>query len=125
MGLFNFLTPKTVEKKYKTLLNLFRRTHRTFTITKNEKCVVEFTIGYKDNLQYWSIEQYFDDAKGIDEMKQYYDFSKKVLISASTIIEGHEIRVFESFNQSENQTIMYNIVMKAFLEKIISACDDD
>lgn len=118
MGLFNIFNSKTVESKYKTLLNLFKRTHKTFTIIKNEKCVVEFTMqGFeKGTLQYWSIEQYFDEPK-VNAGNFAFDFSKKVTITAHTTIENQTIHIERTFNQSDDQSMMYSSVIALFLKK--------
>lgn len=120
MGLFDFFIHKTVESKYKRLFSLFRRADRSFTITRSEKCIVEFTYGRtKESLQYWKIEQYFDATK-IKNPCFEYDFSKIVYISVHTNIEGNPIVVDKFFHQSTNQLDMYNIIMKEFIDKVLS-----
>lgn len=124
MGLFDFFTSNTVESKYRELLTLFRQTHRTFTIVRNEKCIVEFTYGINDKLQYGSIEQHFDEPKQHITNSWTYDPSKFVTITMSVKIEGKEVQVIKSFEQSYNQTMMYNIVTKEFLEQAFSTMRD-
>lgn len=118
MGLFDIFNSKTVESSYKTLLCLFQRTHKSFTLTKNEKCIVEFTLqGLEPNtLLYGTIEQYFD-AEKVNGGNFIYDPSKRVTISLHTSYEGQVIHVEKSFHQSEDQTTIYNIIVKAYLEK--------
>lgn len=124
MGLFNIFTPKTVEGKYKTLLSLFRRSHRTFTITRNEKCVVEFTYGVdNENKQFWSIKQDFD-AEKLGAYGYYWDPSKRVIISVNTTVDGYPVKVEKVFNQSVNQTVMYNTIMQAYIAECAKAVDN-
>lgn len=113
MGLFRAFTPKTVSFRYRTLLNLFKRTHSSFTITKEEKNIVEFTLGYKGSfLLYGSIEQYFD-SKEFNMGNYKYDFSKVVTISLHMDLDETIVKVEKNFRESEDQTDMYNIVMSS------------
>lgn len=124
MGLFDIFKSKTVEARYKTLLGLFRHTHRTFTITRNEKCVLEFTFGTKkESKQYWSITQDFN-AEKIGAYGYYWDPSKRVTISMHTTIDGHPVKVERTFEQSVNQTIMFNTVMQSSIEEIAKTMDN-
>lgn len=118
MGLFDLFVPKTVSFRYKTLINLFKHTHSSFTITREEKNIVEFTLGYKkETLEYGSIEQYFD-AKYINAGNFSYDFSKVVTVSLHINVDGTTVKVEKSFPESENQEIIYNTVMASFLKEI-------
>lgn len=120
MSLFNIFIPKTVEARYKTLLKLFSRTHRTFTITRNEKCVVEFTLQgmEKGALQYGRIEQNFNFEK-IKMGGYVIDPGRIVTITLQTTLENETISVQKAFDQHYNQTMMYNEVMKPYLQKVI------
>lgn len=120
MGLFDIFKPKTVEARYKTLLGLFRCTHRTFTITRNEKCVVEFTLQgmEKGSLQYGRIEQNFDYEK-IETWSYIVDPSSIVIVKMQTTLGGKTICVQKEFDQHYNQTMMYNEVMSIYLNKVI------
>lgn len=124
MGLFDIFKSKTVEARYKTLLGLFKRTHRTFTITRNEKCVVEFTFGTKkESLQYWSIAQDFD-AEKIGAYGYYWDPSKRVTISMHTNVDGNPAKVEKSFDQSINQTVIFNTIMELSIKEIAKVVDN-
>lgn len=124
MGLFDLFKPKTVEGRYKTLLKLFRHVHKTFTITKNEKCIIEFTYGIdNENKQYWSIEQPFDRESVCINGISFYDPSKKVTISMHTTVEGYPVKTSKTFDQSTNQIVMFNTIMQSSIEEIAKAAD--
>lgn len=124
MGLFDLFKPKTVEGRYKTLLKLFRRVHRTFTITKNEKCIIEFTYGIdNENKQYWSIEQPFDRESVCINGISFYDPSKKVTISMHTTVDGYPVKTDKTFDQSVNQIVMFNTIMQSSIEEIAKVVD--
>lgn len=128
MGLFDLFTPKTVSSKYCSLLKLFKSSHSSFTITREEKNIIKFTFGYEDKfLIYGSIEQYFDSQKlNIGNYK--YDLSKVVIVSLHTSMEGTIVKVEKSFYESEDQTSMYNTVMSSFLaefHKVITKMVDE
>lgn len=120
MGLLNIFISKTVESRYKTLLKLFKHTHSSFTITRNEKCIVEFTLKgmEKETLQYGSIEQNFDFKK--IKMDGYIvDPGRIVTVTLKTTLGGETIHVQKNYDQHCNQTMMYNEVMKSYLQKVI------
>lgn len=125
MGLFDIFKPKTVEVRYSTLLKLFKRIHRTFTITRNEKCVIEFTFGIdNENKQYWSIEQPFDVDEIHVENGYSYNPSKRVTIAVHTTVDGYPVKTKSTFNQAVNQTVMFNTIIQMFTTECAKALDD-
>lgn len=110
MGLFDIFTHKTVESKYKVLLNLFKNNYPSFTIVKNEKDIVKFILG-DDNktLQYWCINQDFNAS---------YPINETVTITMTMKIDEYCINLKKSFHQSVNQKIIYTTLAKILFEKI-------
>lgn len=112
-NIMNFFSHKTVASRYKTLLYLFKRTHSSFYITRNEKSLVQFILGKNEGLQYWSL---------IQDFNVIYPLNEIVTITMNMKIEGHPIYIERDFHQSENQERMYNIVMEEFCQKFIQLC---
>lgn len=106
MGFWDYISTNTVYSIYKDLIKLFENTHQSFTITRNEKNIVEFTLqGFETGeLQYGCIKQDI--------------VAPSVIISIHTLFEGIEVCVDKTFDQSANQIDMYNAVMMAYMDKV-------
>lgn len=112
--------PKTVYDKYGKLLSLFKQTHRSFQITKNEPEVVEFTLkGFeKDSLQYGSIE-YNINAPIIDSGNFTINSKPRVYVSLHTTFKGIDISIEKNFYHSYDQTMMYDEIMIPYMKKVM------
>lgn len=117
--------PKTVYGKYGKLLNLFRQTHRSFQITKNEPEVVEFTLkGFeKDSLQYGSIE-YNINASIIDSGNFTINSKPRVYVSLHTTFKNHDIHIEKVFNRSYDQTKMFNEIIVPYTKEVAEIIDN-
>lgn len=117
--------PKTVYGKYGKLLSLFKQTHRSFQITKNEPEVVEFTLkGFeKDSLQYGSIE-YNINASIIDSGNFTINSKPRVYVSIHTTFEGNDIHIEKDFYNSYDQTMMYDEIMVPYMKKVAEIIDN-
>ena len=124
MNVLTNLFSKSVSSRYSKLLNLFHQTHKSFTITKKEKTIVEFTLqGIEPNiLLYGSIEQPLD-AEKINGGNFIFDPSKWVTVSLHTSYEGQDIHIEKSFHQSDDQTIMFNTIMQSYLTESMKVVD--
>lgn len=112
--------PKTVYSKYSKLLKLFKQTHRSFQITKNEPEVVEFTLkGFeKDSLQYGSIE-YNINTPMIDSGNFTINSRPRVYVSLHTVFKGNSISIEKNFYHSYDQTIMYDEIMVPYTKEVM------
>ena len=112
--------PKTVYGKYGKLLSLFRQTHRSFQITKNEPGIVKFTLkGFeKDSLQYGSIE-YYINASIIDSGNFTINSKPRVYVSLHTTFKGIDISIKKNFYHSYDQTMMYDEIIIPYMKKVM------
>lgn len=117
--------PKTVYNKYNKLLKLFKQTHRSFQITRNEPEVVEFTLkGFeKDSLQYGSI-RYNINASMIDSGNFTINSKPRVYVSIHTTFEGNDIHIEKDFYNSYDQTMMYDEIMVPYMKKVAEIIDN-
>lgn len=117
--------PKTVYNKYNKLLNLFKQTHRSFQITRNEEDVVEFTFkGFeKDALQYGSI-MYLNNIPTIKTGNFTYNPKSKVYVSLHTTFKNHDIHIEKVFNRSYDQTKMFNEIIVPYTKEVAEIIDN-
>lgn len=117
--------PKTVYNKYNKLLKLFKQTHRSFQITRNEPEVVEFTLkGFeKDSLQYGSI-RYNINTSMIDSDNFIINSKPRVYVSIHTTFEGNDIHIEKDFYNSYDQTMMYDEIMVPYMKKVAEIIDN-
>lgn len=117
--------PKTVYGKYGKLLSLFKQTHRSFQITKNEPGIIKFTLkGFeKDSLQYGSI-RYNINTPIIDSGNFTINSKPRVYISLHTTFKGIDISIEKNFYHSYDQTMMYDEIMIPYMKKVAEIIDN-